>query len=555
MSLLEAHPDELNGRTGYLVFADIQHMLAYNNAYPVDEADTPRLLRIMVGIFQQRVQITDNLLSCAHGLCQRYSLTEDQSHALLEALNGYAEWYTALPQSAKTKENRLQAAFEPLREQILAKFPRLTPHSTEDRLTVSHFFMGSAAMKKRFSGERGVSTFTYNTRSVTICEDKVWMAASCNGEYFISLDLATQEVTAIPYPPEGSPVWSQWAQSLSYYSDISEEWIVIGSRPDVLACHRPSKTWKRLNLPPSRYCPRLLGGYLYLLFDAERGDKLTPNGDEELKLVKGSGVLRMKLPDGPLETLANSRRTPAETSLDGKPMGVPREIWMTDKGLTLCMDADVFPDFRTVYLDEEKKDWVTYKSENRRTVIKRTDGGCLVIKGVGGKAFYQIALMGPKGVEMLVANPADTESTWPMKPRWNIPKGLCKEFNQGSGVVSPVMRGEDLCVYRQESRGPSADAAASLYYFAAGQTEGMRIPLDFDTNALATRGVHDFALPPRSTAFSHPEVDSHSVQATSYGLVIASCVFDGFWIIPWVDVDAYRKGHSAETAGGQVPTR
>ncbi len=87
-------------------------------------------------------------------------------------------------------------------------------------------------------------------------------------------------------------------------------------------------------MPPTCYKPRWVGGQLYLLYDAERGDRLDPVYANDPTAV-GSGLVRVSLPGGICEDLISSRRIPPQNKLDGKPLGEPIDLWISGSGLNL----------------------------------------------------------------------------------------------------------------------------------------------------------------------------------------------------------------------------
>ena len=52
-------------------------------------------------------------------------------------------------------------------------------------------------------------------------------------------------------------------------------------------------------------------------------------------------------------------------------------------------------------------------------------------------------------------------------------------MTSGLSQLCPVMRGDDLCVYRNVNNGIGDGNHACLYYFTPGQKSAVRIPLEF----------------------------------------------------------------------------
>ncbi len=96
------------------------------------------------------------------------------------------------------------------------------------------------------------------------------------------------------------------------------------------------------------------------------------------------------------------------------------------------------------------------------------------------------------------------------------------------------MRGDDLCViYTDKDRartGINDGNQSGLYYFTKGKKEGLKIPLHFDLTKLLDQKNYGRGFPP------------DGLHATDYGLIIGQ-MLNGFWVIPWSDIDAYRARH------------
>lgn len=60
----------------------------------------------------------------------------------------------------------------------------------------------------------------------------------------------------------------------------------------------------------------------------------------------------------------------------------------------------------------------------------------------------------------------------------------------------------------------------------------MKIPLTFNAGSAEDSGQARIAAPPR--------IDFQGLAATNHGLIFYNPPAQGFWIIPWKDIDGYR---------------
>jgi hypothetical protein len=172
--------------------------------------------------------------------------------------------------------------------------------------------------------------------------------------------------------------------------------------------------------------------------------------------------------------------------------------------------------------------------------VKPSAGGALVGKGFDGYGFAQLVLLNGANSEILLSNPNRAPATGSQTARWDFPEEIRTTPPDVVWQSSPVMRGDDLCLYRNLMSATKDGFQADLYYFAKGQKSGLKIPLKFQ----AQGNQNPILLSRQSAIYNY-----QSLQSTDYGLIIVQAM-GGFWVVPWREIDAYR----AQFAGGSVQT-
>jgi hypothetical protein len=285
---------------------------------------------------------------------------------------------------------------------------------------------------------------------------------------------------------------------------------------------------------------------LYLIYDA--GSQLMPIQEESEKADSAiSGLIHVSLPDAGIENLVSTRRIPPQSPLDGKPLGFPLNLWSSSTGLMLAVLGNS-PCFQVFGTSAGTNAWAPVISDTVQGDVKIGDGGALIGKGFVDHGFAQLVLMNGTDSQVLLSNPNRTPTGGNPSARWNLPDDFRSMAPNALCRCSAVMRGNDLCVYsvRRGDTGETFDAC--LYYFAQGEKNGVKIPLEFafaDSNgpnsqrlAGAQSVIHDF----------------QSLQATNYGLIVVQeFMIGGFCVVPWSDIDACRAHASLANSSAIVP--
>jgi hypothetical protein len=479
-----------------------------------------------------------------------YQLPPESARPLLASLDDYRTWYqTQLPQDPE-----LAQALDEARRPLLAsagtppaattpvvppvapvgapaaaptEMPaEITPPGPKgDFLTVSRHWPTQMAM-----GSFGQSRPMFpDPWSVIVAENKVWFSLFGPVPQILCVDPATLQIVSsfsIPiedHPPNAAPDCN---------IAVSPDWLAATSAGHVLLCSRPGNQWRTLDVPPSNYKPRWINQQLYLIYEVEPEFKnyRTSGGGATASI---SGLMHVSLPDGAIENIISSRRIPPQSALDGKPLGYPLELWDSSAGLTLAVDADS-PHFQVFASPVGKNNWASVTTDPLWCDVKIGAGGALVGRGFDEHGFAQLVLMNGTTAQVLLANPGRTQANGAGVPVWDYPAEMAATPPDVMWQASPVMRGDDLCLYRNVLNAPGGGPTASLYYFAKGQKNGVKIPLNFGGGSQN----------PRSAGRQSIIGSYHAVQATDYGLIITQ-VMGGFWVIPWHDIDAYRAQSGA----------
>jgi hypothetical protein len=333
------------------------------------------------------------------------------------------------------------------------------------------------------------------------------------------------------------PIPDQYAHTNAIESSwlaATPQWLVAGFHGQALLCSRASNQWRTLDVPPSNYRPRWIDQELYLLYASGAPDHLI-NNNGAAAIV--SGLIHVSIPDGKIENVVSSRRIPPQNSLDGQSLGFPLDLWSSPAGLMLAYDADA-PHFQVFASSLRKNDWTSVTTDPMWCEVKVGAKGALIVKDWGEHGFAQLVLMKGTVGQLLLSNPDRVKTTGAEAPLWNLPDEIRTASPAEIWQASPVMRGDDLCLYRNVINGTGDSFEACLYYFSKGQKNGLKIPLTFDSQGIKN---------PMYARIRSAIVGYQSVQATDYGLVIEQ-IWHGFWVIPWSDIDAYRARVADEGA-------
>jgi hypothetical protein len=518
VDILEHHADMLSGPRAGSLAVGIDDLF-YWAADGEKGALRQRLATLYINLLKQHAKLPPVWFKAGIRLLYGGKESLGEAQELLAALEDYTQWYGALPQS----DARVQSAMTELRQTIFRARTELAPvpQPAADALAVTHFW-DSASQTTPALARGGLRYLFVSQRTLTVLDNKVWFMTQHAPYCVIEVDPATQQTIGTFSIPEELASRTDPGRMNIQYLDVSLQWIAVGVDSRVFICTRASGQWRQLDLPPFIYKPRFVNGDLYLLY----WPAYNPRTD--LVTTEGSGLIRVSLPDAVCTDIVSSRRIPPQTSLDGRRFGQPLDLWMTQGGLTLAAfvkDSAAF--FQSYATPVGQNTWSPFLSFARTCHIRLGAGGAIISPGASTAFFQQLCLVGAGGSKQLLYNPDDGVKNASGPPLWNFPATLPMRPSEYY-MISPVMRGDDLCFYVDPRDGLSDQA--SLFYFAHGRKDGVKVPLAFDLTTMKTSRPG----PPRS-----PVLNFESLQATDYGLVIYGNGDAGFWTIPWTDLDAY----------------
>lgn len=532
VTFIQQHSDSISGPRGEEFVAGLEEPLAWAFRKPGNSAAVNELEPLFERLFRQHVLLPSRWAFQALRFFDSNQPPADNLKSLLAAIDDYGRWYqTQTPQDKKVVDF-LTRAHEAAYRARPDWAPALADDATVDYLSVSRFWdaqqldTGPSATP----GHRPAQPVRLDELTVLSRDNLIWFATWEPSTVTGVNPVTSQTAFSYPVPAELSRPAHPLTRSYRQYLEVTPDWIVLARAGAVLLCSRSNSQWRKLDLPPSCYKPCWVGGQLYLLYDAQYGDQHnSPNVSEPV----GSGLIRVSLPDGACENLISSRRVPPQNTLDGQPLGIPLNLWMTATTLNLA-----FLDSPICTSPVGKNTWsrmttapIPYRS------MKINPGGALINSGSAAPHLGQFALLKESGAQLLLS---DTDGGWEFyhqAPLWNYPPDLDNSFPNQMPVPALLMRGEDLCLYYNIRSAAAEGKQALLYYFAKGKKDGIKIPLSFDFKQIDN---------PRSLKFQTPYLESDGLLATDDGLVLTQS-WKGFWMIPWADIDAYRAKHPAGT--------
>ncbi len=463
-------------------------------------------------------------------------MTNDEARDFLSSIDDYIAWYGALP----IQNRQLLRALGQTRQTIFRSRTELMPTALNDDFLPVTRFWDCGPQASGFEANVSPRLVYVSQTSLTVSENRIWFMTQHPPYRIFGVDPVTQKLDFTYTIPDEMASLKTGVHLNIQSLDVSPQWLAVGIDDKIFLCSRADNQWRQLDLPPFIYKPRFINQELYLLYRPAydpRSSQLTS---------EGSGLIHIALPTATIENVISSRRIPPQTTLDGKPLGNPLDLWISQSGLTLAVHSDN-PPFQVYATPLGKNAWTSLTSVPASCQVRLTAGGALICGGKTRTSFPQMSFIGANGNVLLLADPDDaTPPSW--KPLWNPPSELRSNPTANLRYISAIMRGDDLVTYINVENGLADGKEASLYYFAKGQKDGLKIPLAFDLETMK-------ASRPGWKQSPTPILNFGSLQATDYGLVIYGLADPGFWVIPWSDIDAYRaKANSMTTPAVMSPT-
>ncbi len=518
VTFLKSHPDSISGPRG-TEFVTGNYSMLYGLNSETNPAAYADLIDVYVNLFGQQVPLPTGWINDIQGLVSEKS-PDDAVKRLLAGLDAYAGKFES------QQGYQMQMAIKNARHMIYRAKPGLvpvdSPGTDAEPLTVNRYWDAKPPSLSDPTKLRDRPVFV-DTRTFVTEGNTLWFLTEETPHILYGVDTSTMLTTfSCDFPKEYDQLHMTFPSPICFL-EVTPQWLVATLRGQVLFCSRSDKQWHPIDLPLSNYKPRWVNQQLYLLYDAV-GQRLSMRDPADL-LSASSGLIRVSLPEGTTESLVSSRRIPPQTALDGKPLGTAVNMWQGPASLMMAFTTP--GKFQAYSSPLDKNDWEPAFTEDAFSWLSLSSGGALICKGLTQHGYQQIIWSDAKGRQVLLSE--DSAPQGANVPEWTTPP----EMHRG---VTPIRRGDDLCVFTNLQNGKTDQAKPCLFYFAKGQKSGVKIPLAFDLQQLNNPIL-------TKTPTSRPGLGS--VHSTDYGMVIGE-ITAGFWVIPWSDIDAYlAKANSA----------
>ena len=517
---MQQHSDLLSAPRSKPFVAGIDNFFTWTQRR--DNADArAKLTALYLSQLQKKVNLPPAWIEAGRSfLYGGDKVTTEEAQELLSALDDYTKWYGSRTPLSVYDQQVLRALGETRQIFFRAK-PELTPETVQiNALPVTRFWNGSDQVIGMDVHVTPRLLFV-GPETVTAAENHIWFMTQKAPYRVFAVDPVTLQIVSTYAIPDDLIALKSTHHLNIQSLDVSPQWVAVGVDDRFFLCSRADGRWRELDLPPFIYKPRFVNQELYLLYRSAYDPRTSQ------PTSAGSGLIHVKLPGGEIENVISSRRVPPQTALDGKPLGFPLDLWMSEAGLTLAVGTGTYA------TPMGKNAWAPLTSTPGFLHVRLTSEGALIGVGKTRGFFAQLNLVGASGSTLLLSAPTDTAQDNPGKPLWNLPDELGALPPAEIEQVSPIMRSGDLILYQNLENGVKDGKQACLYYFARGQKKGMRIPLAFDVETLKS-------LRPLWRQIPTPGLNFGGLQATDFGVVIYGVGDPGFWVIPWSDIDAYR---------------
>jgi len=291
-----------------------------------------------------------------------------------------------------------------------------------------------------------------------------------------------------------------------------------------------SRQWLMHDVPSSHQIFQA-AGHFYL--------SLLGRGMDDLE----SGIARYDEETGEATVLASSRRKPGQNQFDDRDLYDVRGIF-TGPGNLPCMLVGFGESY---VISETPGPWQPLidtgalefaKTDGTRVLLygprsyKGKNPGDVVFMIDPAQATPELWLGGPVpslGTGM-VSKEGPEPAPWPKAPVWPIPQqGAISAWEYG-------FRGNDLFSYISNSKA----AQNELVYYRRGSPEPILIPLDFKLDATTAQTLQ--AARERDPHYKFQPHNS-GVQMTVVPQGICFSQPQGFWFLPFTEIDAYLKTH------------
>jgi hypothetical protein len=383
-------------------------------------------------------------------------------------------------------------------------------------------------------------------QSWSLSEDGVWLGGLYTDGALYHVDLNRFTSERIPLPDK------EWPQNIESVGDdvyITYHPSPAGTTQNVARYDLKSRTWQTQQLPELSYLKLFeANDSLYMFVTVKY-----PHDE--------TALVRYNWAAGTWIELANNRRRPARNQYDDTEPLIDIGGIFTGPNHRPCVTLQE----GTFYIQEEPGTWPpvfddSYNSrlvtEGNRTLVMNFDGEVTLLDADASGPQYWVANPIPHIRQFSrpgKPNPP-VPTPWTAQSRWKVPSQKTSNWRFESGF-----HGDNLYIFNIPREGTYCE----LLCYQPGRQTPQHIPLSFhlddtDRRALASPKIRMFDWTP--DCLEHPEytaahlasgVDFH-VLATSQGLCLLYGT-NGFWFIPYGDMENYLKAHPGNQADSVPP--
>lgn len=509
VGFLQNHPEILSGPQKEEFCEGAQALLGTLGQKATEDL-RPALIQFVANLMHRHVPLTagwiGDMTDFVYG-----PHADDSTPKLLAALNDYSAWCG----KQNPRDGEVVRALDQLRAIIFRAKPELVPSTAppDHPLTISKFWKLDHPPDVR----NGDARTLIDPRTLAVQGQTAWVLAMLRPGKIVSFDTSTMQTVQTVDLPTDLVSRQHTSRAHHRYLEVTPDWIALGAESMAMLYSRSSGQWIKLDVPPSCYKPRWTGGHLYLLYDAERGGRISPVFADD-PVAAGSGVIGVLLPGGACQVLISSRRVPPQNALDGQLLSEPIDIWTSATGTSLSFYG------QPVYsCPTGKNDWTPLPGTPPIRRGKVTSSGFLTEENFTGGHYGKLVLHGEGPARVLLSDEGAAE--------WNFPKDSGFDMEHAMLFSCPIIRGHDLCIFANLKAGPAVGEQPYLIYFAEGRKEGLPIPLSFDYTEVSDPAL--VKARPLATAYE-------ALAPTDAGVMIPEPNLRGFWLLPWSDIDAWR---------------
>lgn len=387
-------------------------------------------------------------------------------------------------------------------------------------------------------------------RKAAYAEGKLWFFGCRwkNGNLIGQVSLDTFQTTYEKIPLEVTHNESYGIEDARL--QITPDAVYLPHAESLKKWDRKTGKWSEYKLPDFVYGAQLLGESVYLFYDVG-----TPTLGISLKenSTRGSGILRIDRASDQVSLIASSRRRPAQSVLDARPVYLPLGVFGSKGKLPGAVVQSLSTGDIQIYREAaSQQDWeLLYTIPYRKFIqcLFQPCGDGLLIHTHSPHTpaeFFDLTLIrGDGSSEVLLSNPCLKGPTMPGMARWDIPPNMRDSNNKGWGWRAELYQDRLYCLV-------SKNRQRNLLIYSPGQRNPVSIPLSMElSEADETMLIHahyehtDTPVPSdkdrRSTLNSIKGVDS--LMVSPEGVILSAWGQTGFWFLPHADIEKWISTH------------